>query len=1216
MSISRANLRIRPEGHLRSIVCRQMGLFQQIRFIKTRPIFYLQRSSSLFRPSSQMNRHLSNLSRSSYSTSAHVSSTENRYVDSQGLHEIAPNVHPAFEFIKQEQVEELQLKATFYRHKATSAEVLSFTVPSTEREKVFTVGFRTPSLDATGVAHILEHSVLCGSTHFPVKEPFVELLKGSMYTFLNAMTYPDFTCYPCASVNDKDFYNIARVYLDAVLNPRAIEDPDVFNQEGCRVGLNEGEEAELLADKSSGYLNVNETSALEAEVPLVVANMTAQQPSPSLPTEGQRNRLAFKGVVYNEMKSVYSSPDALMGRAIHQSLHPNNSYRFDSGGDPEFISTLNFEKFKGYFEKFYHPSNSLLLFWGSDDVSKRLEFLDSFLKEVKPPHTHGTQATVSAQKSLDAPQWLTFEGPGSIENLEDMLSVNWLLDPEGRGSALDESKSNLSIEERFNLMILNWLLLGTSAGELHKVLTESGLGTQVIGGGLSMEHKHALFSVGLKGITPSKETPKIVETLVLDTLKKCAMHGFSEQAITSALNSCEFELREFNTGMLPKGLLIILRSLSEWTAGRSPVDIWRFEKPFEQLRHRLKSGEPVFENLIKKEILHFLIFKVFLANVLACVLSFSFICRFLLENTHRVTLHLVADGNYVQKRAHIEREKLQNIEKTMNADDFAVLQKKESFLQQKQMAEDSIENLNTLPSLRIEDLDKQTSEIPTEELSISNVTVLTHCLPTAGILYAELFFDLKDIPASELPLLVLYADLIKEAGTSAMSETDLIYSIGAHTGGLSTGVSMQSKFEGIGKIVDPSKILGYFGVHGKVRHKKKAMKHKSENLLHLMQSIVTDARLDNSKRAIELLKEHLSAHEAHIIQAGDHFGVKHILSEFTAAGYVSERLSGFSLVSSLRNLIKEVETSTPLSVVYSAETNWPLVEMRLRNLQNTLISRKRMLINLTGDKETLDRVLSNSNALLRRDLLEGIPESSEGTVLMPVPAFGWQSPSEDRRGDMTLPTPVEGFSVPTQVNFVNLGGRLFASGERCNSGASSVISQALTTGYLWDTIRVVGGAYGVRFRFDPISGCYCFSSHRDPSIEKTLLSYKDAPSAIHHMAQHMSSNPKALTRSIIGALRDVDRPLQADRKGQKAFWQFVQQETTADRQQYREEILQTTPSHFKEFAERLDEALNRKTFPQMAAIVASEERLKSFINSNTFSSNIHLKNVFVDINAV
>ena len=367
----------------------------------------------------------------------------------------------AFELIEQRQIKELKTDARIYRHRKTGARILSMIAD--DENKVFGITFRTPPFDSTGVAHILEHSVLCGSKKYPVKEPFVELLKGSLQTFLNAFTYPDKTCYPVASQNLQDFYNLMDVYLDAVFYPRIT--PAIFQQEGWHFELEE----------------------MDAE-------------------------MVYKGVVYNEMKGAYSSPDSVLSEYSLQSLFPDNAYGLDSGGDPKVIPELTYEQFHAFHQRYYHPSNARIFFYGDDDPMERLNRLESVLRAFEPISVDSNvklQAPFEKPKEMVRP-FMVDEEDGS--KAKGMITVNWLLDETTR------------VDVNFSLRVLEYILLGMPASPLRKALIDSGLGEDVTGGGLETELRQMCFSTGLKGI--ETKNAKKIENLILETLKSLKPHGY------------------------------------------------------------------------------------------------------------------------------------------------------------------------------------------------------------------------------------------------------------------------------------------------------------------------------------------------------------------------------------------------------------------------------------------------------------------------------------------------------------------------------------------------------------------------------------------------------------------------------------------------------------------------------------------------------------------
>ena len=393
-----------------------------------------------------------------------------------------------FELVFEREVREIKSLVRFYRHIATGAELLS--ISNEDDNKVFGVCLRTPPSDSTGVAHILEHSVLCGSRKYPVKEPFVQLVKGSLKTFLNAFTYPDKTCYPVASQNVQDFYNLIDVYLDAVFYPRLT--PFVLQQEGWHYELG-----------------------------------------------GPEAALGIKGVVYNEMKGVYSSPDSMLMELSQQSLFPDTTYGLDSGGDPKVIPSLSFEQFKSFYETFYHPSNARIYFYGNDDPDRRLEIIEDYLKDFSRA---GVESSVPLQRRRTMPARIvrSFGASGeeaSAGGLKGMITVNWLL-PEATDTDL-----NLAFQ------VLEYALIGMPGSPLRRALIESRLGEDLAGAGLEAELRQLYFSTGLKGIRV--EDGAKVESLIFDTLSELAGSGIDPGSVEAAVNTLEFRLRENNYGSFP-----------------------------------------------------------------------------------------------------------------------------------------------------------------------------------------------------------------------------------------------------------------------------------------------------------------------------------------------------------------------------------------------------------------------------------------------------------------------------------------------------------------------------------------------------------------------------------------------------------------------------------------------------------------------------------------
>jgi len=572
-----------------------------------------------------------------------------------------------FELVRSDEIKELNTQAKIYRHIPTGAEILS--MENDDENKCFGISFRTPPSDSTGVAHILEHTVLCGSRKYPLKDPFVQLLKGSLQTFLNAFTYPDKTCYPVASQNLKDFHNLVDVYLDAVFHPRITK--DFFMQECWHYEL-ESPEAELT----------------------------------------------YKGVVYNEMKGVYSSPDSLLMESSQQSLFPDTTYGLDSGGNPKKIPDLTYEQFKAFHDSFYHPSNARIFFYGDDPVEERFALLEEYLKDFKKIDP---SSGIDLQQPLAQP--VRIEKPYAVsaddENPKPMFTVNWLL------------SSPTDAERVFALTLLDHILLGTPASPLRKALIESGLGEDITGGGMETHMIQMMYSIGLKGV----ETQNLgkAESLVFQTLEDLATNGIDRDDIDAALNTFEFDLRENNTGGFPRGLSLFLKSLNAWIYGADPLELVAFETPLQAVKkHAGQDG--YFEKLIQENFI---------------------------DNTHRSTVVLVPDAEQAARTEAGEKERLAAAKAGMDEAELEQIVANTGRLLKMQATPDSPEAIATIPLLHRGDLDKNIRKVERGETKLHGATVLTHDLFTNGILYLDIGFDLHGLDQEDIPLASLLGDSIR-----------------------------------------------------------------------------------------------------------------------------------------------------------------------------------------------------------------------------------------------------------------------------------------------------------------------------------------------------------------------------------------------------------------------------------------------------------------------
>ncbi|AKJ64370.1 insulinase family protein [Kiritimatiella glycovorans] len=707
--------------------------------------------------------------------------------------------HPAFDIVREEDIPEVCGRIRLLRHRSTGAEVMS--VENDDENKVFGITFRTPPFDSTGVAHILEHTVLCGSRRYPLKDPFVQLLKGSHYTFLNAMTYPDKTCYPVASCHPADFFNLAEVYFDAVFHPRLA--PEFFRQEGWHCHL----------------------------------------PDPD-------GELTISGVVYNEMKGVYSSPDDLLETRSIQSLFPDTPYGVDSGGHPATIPDLSYESFKAFHQTYYHPSNARIFFYGNDDAGHRLEWLDARLQDFG---RREVDSAVPMQPPLPEPvEWSeTYEA--SSPDARPWFTRNWLLD------------APLDPESYFTWRVLDEVLLGTPASPLRKALIESGYGEDLTGGGLESQLRQMVFSAGLKNVAPVNLDA--AASLIDDTLTDLAERGLPSDLVESALNTIRFALRENNTGGAPRGLAVMLRSMKTWLYDGDPLSLVAHEAPFETVAAR--AAEPGYlEGVIREG---------------------------LIENPNRSRVILRPDPDHGTRMREAEQARIDRIAESLTESERERITEETRELHRLQSEPDRPEDLARIPRLRRADMKPGIKPCPRTVERAGDGLRLTHERPCAGIVYFDLGFDLGDLPARLLPWMGVYTAALLEMGTTRRDYVELSRRIARDTGGLHPVTHT-------GAVFGENRAATHFFLRGK------CLREKTAAMTGLMGEVLTEPDFTNRDRFLQIVLEHRASLESALIPNGHGIAIQRARAHLHPAHRRADLLGGVETLFFLRDLESRVRT--------------------------------------------------------------------------------------------------------------------------------------------------------------------------------------------------------------------------------------------------------------------------------------------------------------------
>ena len=715
-----------------------------------------------------------------------------------------------YEILDEHRVEDVQSDGFILRHKKSGARIAILS--NNDDNKVFYIGFKTPPEDETGVPHIIEHTTLCGSKKFPVKDPFIELAKGSLNTFLNAMTYPDKTVYPVASCNDQDFKNLMDVYLDAVFNPNITKYEEIFKQEGWHYELT-----------------------------------------------GKDDELKINGVVYNEMKGAYSSPDEVLSSQIYRSLFPDNTYSKDSGGNPEYIPKLTYEAYLDFYHKYYHPSNSYIYLYGDMDVVERLEWLDKeylSLYDYKKVNSEiNKQPAFDKIKNVEAQYSITMDD--SQEN-KTYLSYNRVV-----GDTLDEM-----LYQAFD--VLDYALVSSPGAPVKQALIDAGIGDDVYGS-YDAGILQPVFSFVAKNANASQADE--FESIIENTLKEVVKTGINKEALLAGINSSEFKFREADFGQFPKGLLFGLNCLDSWLFDdMKPFIHLECLGTFAKLRKAVDTD--YFEKLIQE---------------------------YLLDNTHGSSVTVKPKRGLGNEREEALAKELSDYKASLSDEEIKKLIEDTEHLKKYQEEPSSDEDLRKLPMLTRADMKKNAMPFSNIEDELLDVKVVRHDIESNGIDYISFLFDAGDFAQSELGYLGFFTNALGLVSTEKYSYTDLANATNIYTGGISTGTASHPD------IKDRNNFVFKFEV------KLKVLEKNLDKALELMEQMLLTSDFTDTKRLGELVAQIKARLQANLSSSGHLVAAMRSMSSFSRYALYQDELKGIAFYRSICHIEKELSES-PKSV--------------------------------------------------------------------------------------------------------------------------------------------------------------------------------------------------------------------------------------------------------------------------------------------------------------
>lgn len=944
-----------------------------------------------------------------------------------------------FKLIEEKYLENEQSKALVFEHNKTLAKV--FVMSNDDDNKVFGIGFRTPPKNSNGVCHIIEHSVLNGSRKYRTKEPFMDMIKGSLSTFLNAMTYSDKTIYPVASRNDKDFKNLADLYLDAVFNPRVKEEEKIFRQEGWRYNLED-------------------------------------------------DKLTYKGVVYNEMRGAMSSLESQVYQNIYSELQPDTIYAYNSGGDPYEIPTLSYEEFLDYYNEFYHPSNSYIFLYGNMDYEEFLSYIDE--EYLSNYEYRKVNSELKKQKRFEEKRYSVkyLNTSKETKTNESFISYSTLT-----GTSTD-SKAGILSE------IVTSALIDNDSSPLRQRLLSSGILDVIFSS--SENTLETSFSLVAKNIDADNRDKFV--SIIEEELQKIVKNGIDKELILTELNNYKFDIRE-KGGNTTKGISYFINAFDTWLYDSSPIKAIDIESDIKFIEDNLDNG--IIEEFIDKNILN--------------------------SNHISIVTHIPQFGMNLQKDKDVENALEEKRTSLTDVETNKFIENRKA-MELFQNRENTIEEKSTIPSLTKDDVTTKLPNIDREVIKKEDYTILKHNLPTSGVDYVDLVFNIDGLSKPED---IMYANLLTSILGSIDSKnysySELNKKILLATGGIRFNISQ-------------------FTLKDNKTIKRKLMvstKLFTENISQakdILLEVIKNTIFSNTKRIKELILEIKASQEIGLLQRAHVLVMNRAQSNHLEINKYNEYLGGFDFILFIKKI---------------SEMDMTEVAKKLENIYLRIFNRNDLIINVASTFQNTDLVSNIEDIALN---IESFELNSERFEFIP-----------ERKN--------EGFKASADVNYVSLGNELNMKYD----SEFMVLNNFVSNEYLYSEIRAKGGAYGAGMTTNKNNG-FATYSYRDPNIKNTIETYRNIPDFL----ENTNVSDDDLLPYIIGAVGKLDPPMTERLKSSLDLARFITGNTVEDLEIDIENALNTNIKDLKDKSVKFRELIDTSSLSVLGNAELIEQNKKLF----------------------